>query len=148
MTKIKPDVTETNPFVIYPPDSNVILNLPKPNSVSNFEKDLLEKFNEYDGPKSTRGKVPDEIQPLKDKENIFQDTHAINNSMVLQKLGFEERSATQWYHPVLGDDMEHNWLHFDTQYDDTESIVPKIYKTGFVQGQKNIRMGIKKVLDI
>jgi hypothetical protein len=67
---------------------------------------------------------------------------------VLKALGFTLRSTARWYHPVLGEDFEHNWMWFDLETDSVTSIVPKLYRTGWVYGQRDIRMKFKKVLDI
>lgn len=71
-----------------------------------------------------------------------------HKASVLLALGFVSRGFARWYSPVLGEDLEQNWLYFDLQTDDLTSILPKLYRSGYVKGQQNIRFQLKSLLDL
>jgi hypothetical protein len=158
MTKIKPDGTETKPFVSHPPGSNVTLNIPKGPNGSNttnvasdpsnlkalLKPDVL--FSDEAGQFAINKKTLNTV--FKDPGEIFRAKFKKENLYILKRLGFEERENSRWYHPVLGEDWQHNWLWFNIETTDPESITAMLYKTGFVTGQGYIRRGIKKLLDL
>jgi hypothetical protein len=68
---------------------------------------------------------------------------------ILRDLGFQPReSKGRWYNPIFGSDSEENWIWFDLETDQISSIVPKLFRAGYVQGERKVRWDIKKALDI
>lgn len=100
--------------------------------------------------------IPKELveYPIDEEDKIFSGPAGISpksidaNIQSLLSLGFHERGSARWFHPIFGDDKEWNWLLFDPRTDNLISLVPKIFRTGRVQGIKKVRMDIKAALDI
>jgi len=75
------------------------------------------------------------------------DTSKIREATLLN-LGFQKRGLAKWWHLLFGEDLEHNWMDFDPTTDNLTTLIPKLFKEGFYQGQKKVRWEIKKALDI
>ena len=90
------------------------------------------------------------IETLKftDESDVFGEPTKENKFWVLTAMGFVPKGPARWWHPVLGEDLEWNWLLFDLETDDLTSLPPKLYRTGWAHGQRRLRMEFKKVLDI
>jgi len=68
--------------------------------------------------------------------------------LVLPELGFEQRGPAKWWNPFFGVDSEENWMDFDPKTDNLASIIPKLFRTGYAKGAREVRFAIKKALDI
>jgi hypothetical protein len=80
---------------------------------------------------------------------VFTVTHPVEQKEhALYNLGFSKRTEGQYYHPILGQDLEQNWLAFNPEIDSLANITSMLYKSGFVKGQFKVRMDIKAALDI
>jgi hypothetical protein len=66
----------------------------------------------------------------------------------LSDLGFQRRGPAKWWSPVFGEDKEQNWMDFDMKTDELYVLIPKLFRSGYVQGQRKVRFDIKKALDI
>lgn len=44
---------------------------------------------------------------------------------VLLKLGFKYKAVGRWWHPLFGEDFEHNWMWFDSITDDLLDVMLK-----------------------
>lgn len=66
----------------------------------------------------------------------------------LNKLGFQNRGPAKWWFPMFGPDSEENWMDFDINTDSLTLLIPKAFRSGYVQGQRKVRFDIKSALDI
>ena len=66
----------------------------------------------------------------------------------LIKLGFEKRGPAKWWCPFFGADSEENWMDFDPQTDKLSYIIAKLFRSGYAKGRREVRLEIKKALDI
>jgi hypothetical protein len=92
----------------------------------------------------TTSKLADAIKKFRELPTEFIYT----SESILLKLGFQKRGFAKWWHPLFGENLEHNWMDFDPNTDDIKHLVGKIFKEGQYQGQKKVRWDIKKALDI
>lgn len=124
--------TTDKPAGAYYPDQHTSIRLDNP-------PHTIAEFHPYAEP-----------QPLAqaDEAEVFGEPTKENKFWVLQAMGFAPRGNARWWHPVLGEDFPHNHLLFDLDTDDLKSLAPKLYRTGWVYGQRDIRRQFKKVLDI
>jgi hypothetical protein len=139
----------TNPYVInpglnnYPQDS---CNIKFPNAQP-YVGDIID----LDKLKKESKEAHFEKMMTQASQNLEPDVKAeLFNPIerVFKALGFQARKEARWYHPILGEDFEHNWLYFDLHTDSLQSIVPKLFRSGYVKGQKQTRMDVRAVLDI
>lgn len=86
-----------------------------------------------------------------ESKDLFPTPSTVHNIMI--SLGFQPRSNNngvvyRWFHPLLGEDFEHNWLLLDAGTDSLQSLVPKLFRSGVVAGQRQIRKDVRAALDI
>jgi hypothetical protein len=86
--------------------------------------------------------------PAQKKETPFEEQTKENKFWVITSMGFVQRGPARWWHPVLGEDLEWNHLLFDLETDDLKSLTPKLYRTGWAYGQRDLRWKFKTLLDI
>lgn len=90
------------------------------------------------------------LAELKKRKSFFAPTMSLENNVkqALIALGFKEKTDGRWYHHILGEDREDNWLKFDPKTDSLTKITTMLFGSGFIKGQFKVRMDIKKALDI
>jgi hypothetical protein len=69
-------------------------------------------------------------------------------ALVLTDLGFKRRGPAKWWNPIFGEDNEQNWMDFDMKTDELYVLIPKLFRSAYVQGQRKVRFDIRKALDI
>jgi hypothetical protein len=82
------------------------------------------------------------------KETPVEEQTWEDKFWVITSMGFVQRGPARWWHPVLGEDLEWNHLLFDLETDDLKSLTPKLYRTGWAYGQRDLRWKFKTLLDI
>lgn len=122
----------------YPKAGDIVLPIP-----DSIKREAEERAKNYMALKTP----PGEKKAVFDIPEIDVNTRE-NKAWVLKAMGFQNRGTARYWHPVLGEDLPHNHLYFDLETDDLTSLTPKLYRTGWVYGQRELRWKFKQLLDI